>query len=205
MRFYRLAAGSVGWFALILQYVLMVQAGWTLNVTVNFFSYFTILSNLLAALALFVPVFMPSAFRSGSLRTGVALYMTVTGLIYVTVLRNIWDPQGWAFVADALLHYMMPVLYLIDWVLFAEKRSLRYGDVPRWLIFPALYAGYSLLRGSVADWYPYPFLDVSKLGAGPVAINVMLVVALFACLGFALAWIGRHLPARLENTQRSGQ
>lgn len=201
MRLYRLIAGLTGWFALILQYVLMVQGGWTLFATVNFLSYFTILSNLLAALALTLPLFMPSAFHSASLRTAVALYMAVTGLIYSTVLQGLWAPQGWAFVADALLHYVMPALYLVDWAFFADKRELRYRDVPRWLVFPALYAVYSLLRGSLADWYPYPFLDAGKLRYETVAINAALVVTLFAGLAFALVWIGQRLPWGAKNTQ----
>lgn len=95
----------------------------------------------------------------------------------------------------------MPLLYLTDWAIFADKRALRYSDVPRWLVFPALYAVYSLLRGLVADWYPYPFLDAGKLGYGAIAINVALVVALFAILAFALAWIGQRLPRGPKNTQ----
>lgn len=101
MRFYRSVASGIGWFALVLQYVLMLQGSWTLSATVNFFSYFTILSNLLAALALTVPLFAPSAFRSASMRTAIALYIAVTGLIYTTILQGLWAPQGWAFVADA--------------------------------------------------------------------------------------------------------
>ena len=187
MRAYRLIAGLVGLFALVLQYGLILQAvpGRPAFATVNFFSYFTILSNVLVMLALLLPALAPSNavarfFLRPGARTAIALYIAVTGLIYATVLQFLWAPQGWAFVADALLHYVMPLLYLLDWLLFAPRRSARRANLPIWLLFPAGYAVWSLARGAVAGWYPYPFLDVATLGYGAVLLNAAGLVALFA-------------------------
>ncbi len=56
----------IGWFALVLQlYIMLVDpalAGWTLaQITAKFFSFFTILTNLLVALSLTVCLLLPQS------------------------------------------------------------------------------------------------------------------------------------------------
>ena len=61
---FRIAAGLLGWFALALQYGLMMAGNFDTNATmrtINFFSYFTILTNILAALVLTLPVIAPQS------------------------------------------------------------------------------------------------------------------------------------------------
>jgi hypothetical protein len=61
-KMFRMAAGLLGWFALALQYGLILAGDFDTNAitrTINFFSYFTILTNILAALALTLPIIAP--------------------------------------------------------------------------------------------------------------------------------------------------
>ena len=197
-RIYGGLGAALGWFALALQYGLGpggALGGASLAGTVNFFSYFTILSNLLAALALSAAAF--GRGRGVLTRpvpaTAIALYVTVTALIYVLVLRQIWDPQGWLRVADTLLHYVMPAVFIVYWLLFVPKAALRPGDCGFFLIFPALYAGYTLIHGALSGFYPYPFVDVVRLGYPRVAVNMIGLTAAFAALGWLYCLAARRL------------
>jgi hypothetical protein len=133
MRIYAAIGAAIGWFALVLQLVLILTVDSDISVSgrvVNFFSYFTILSNILVALALSATAYgaTRSALVWPSVQTGIALYIAVTLVTYVLVLRNVCgdlvadgvtelpaycDPSTWAIVADRLLHYVMPVVYLL--------------------------------------------------------------------------------------------
>jgi hypothetical protein len=119
--------------------------------------------------------------------------MTVTGLVYTFILASLWNPQSWLFVADAGLHYVMPVLYDLFWLAFVAKGTLAQRSVASWLVFPLLYGFYSLARGPFAAWYPYPFIDVNALGYGRVAINMVAMLVGFLVLGGILLAIDRGL------------
>ena len=196
--------GTAAWLALVLQLVLLLAAtrdtiGAALA-TLQFFSYFTILSNLLVALVCtFTLVGRPTAvrqfFTKPRVRGGVALYIAVTGGIYFTVLRHLWQPEGAQWVADALLHYVVPFLYLMLW-LVSGPRGLAWSDALRWLLFPLGYFAWTLARGAWLGVYPYPFMDVGALGFLPVLRNVGLLCALFLIVGLSLIAVDKALARR---------
>ncbi len=196
--------GTAAWLALVLQLVLLLGAtrdtiGPALA-TLQFASYFTILSNLLVALVCtFILVGRPTAVRQFAtkprVRGGVALYIAVTGGIYFTVLRHLWQPEGAQWVADALLHYIVPFLYLVLW-LVSGPRGLAWSDALRWLLFPLGYFVWTLARGAWLGVYPYPFMDVAALGLLPVLRNVGLLCALFLMVGLSLIAVDKSLARR---------
>jgi hypothetical protein len=204
VRAYRLMAGATGWFALALQLAIVLAGagpGRHVAAGVNFFSYFTILSNLAAASMLTLPPLAPASaaarfFERGAVKGAVTLYMTITGLIYTFVLAALWSPSGWQFVADALLHDVMPALVLAYWLFFVERGTLGWSVVPYWLVFPLAYSLYTLLRGPWAAFYPYPFMDVAKLGLPAVLVNMAGVTALFVAVGLVLVAADRLLGPR---------
>jgi hypothetical protein len=210
MRFYAGVAAIVGWFALGLQLFLIMMKDDGLSGFMhftNFFSYFTILSNILVATVLTANKVGGSDAVVGWLRrpavqTAAALYITVTGLVYAFVLAGIWAPTGWDRVADQLLHYAMPVIFVVFWIVFVPKGTLRFRHVPLMLVFPVVYGAYSLIRGPLVDWYPYPFLDVRVHEWSGVAVNIAAMTAGFAVLAalFVLVdnLLGRMRRATVE-------
>ncbi len=180
----------ITWFAILLQLSLLKES------IFNFISYFTILCNSLIAVSLTVHTIAPkskmgSFFSSPTVQTGIALNIFIVGLVYNTVLRGIWEPKGWQLVADNLLHVVVPFLYVLYWIVFVPKGTLKWKDGISWTYFPLFYLVYSLIRGHLVDWYPYPFLNVAKFGYTQVFINSGFVVLAFLLFGSLLIWADR--------------
>lgn len=195
------ATAAVALAALVLQYVLLLaltrdNIGAALG-TLRFFSYFTILSNIgVALVCLTAAVGRGGFFARSDVRGAVALYIGVTGLIYATILRHLWQPQGAQWWADSGLHYASPLLYLAWWLAFAPHGALGWRTLPRWLLFPLGYLVWVLVRGAWFGEYPYPFIDVGQLGLGRAGVNALGVLLAFLALGSALAWIDGLLARR---------
>jgi hypothetical protein len=199
----RLVAGllaAIGWFALALQFRLVLgvndAAGIAIGETlIRFFSYFTILTNVLAALVLTGTMLghRGTFFARPSVQAAIASYITIVGLIYVTVLRHLWAPQGLQWLADTLLHYATPALYVLFWLVFARKETLSFRDILWWLIFPLTYITFVLIRGAPSGFYPYPFIDVSKLGYPQTFLNAAGIFLVFAVCGSIYVALSRRL------------
>lgn len=201
---WRMAVAGLGWFALVLQYVLALgeeSAFSPLARTINFFSYFTVLSNILVALAMTLPWLAPQSragrfFGSAGVRMACAAYIALVAIVYVTVLRQLWSPQGWQFVADLLLHHAIPLLYVIDWLLLAPKDGLRLRHTGTALVFPAGYFAWTIVHGAWTGFYPYPFVDVAQHGLGPVMINAAVITLGLAALCLLMVLFGRRMARR---------
>lgn len=190
------------WIAVILQFYLILQTTGTtgfstFKTVTNFFSYFTILSNLLVAVCLTTSLISPTSgvgsfFSKWSVQSAIAVYIFIVGLVYNLVLRGLFTLTGLNWIVDNLLHVVVPVLYVLYWFIFTPKKVLQWKNLAPWLIFPALYLLYSLLRGPMADWYPYPFLHAGKIGYGQVTINSVFVLLAFMLTGLGVIAYNRQ-------------
>jgi hypothetical protein len=110
MRIYAAVGAALGWFALALQLYLMllkVPAGQMLGTVITFFSFFTILTNILVALVFTAAGFRPEWghwFARPSVQAGSAVYIAIVGCSYQLLLHHLWNPQGAQWLADTLLH-----------------------------------------------------------------------------------------------------
>ena len=198
---FAIVVAAVAWPALLLQYWLMFWSASPGVVTVRFFSYFTILSNVLVALVAAAAAtggnWKPlRGLRRPAVRGLAALCIAVTCLVYATVLQGQWHPLGPQLVADRALHYVVPVLYLAWWVFLLPHGELAWRDAARWLLFPFAFCLWTFARGSVVHEYPYPFMDVDRLGYPAVLLNSCIVGALFLVLGTGLVAVDRALRNR---------
>ncbi|MEV4743357.1 Pr6Pr family membrane protein [Streptomyces sp. NPDC049555] len=173
------------------------------------FSYFTIQSNLLLAIAC-----AWSAHRAWTARpalspriTGAALlYISITGLVFHFVLSN--DASGFAMtsqrtplesVANQLLHTVTPLTAALDWLLLTTPGGFLIRHAWQWLAYPFLYLPFALIRGALLapgtdGRYPYPFLDVDLHGYAGIAINAVVFGLAFYALALTLVLLDRMRP-----------
>lgn len=183
------------WFCVILQFYISTDK------LINVISYFTILCNSLIAISLSFSTFFPKTklgifFSNLSVKTAIALYIFIVFVVYNTVLRGIWKPTGWQLFLDNMLHVLIPILYILYWLFVVTKGKLNWKNGFYWLLFPLIYLIYSLIRGSVVNWYPYPFLNASKLGYGQVSINIIIMLFVFLISGSVLIAINNKFEKK---------
>lgn len=158
--------------------------------------YFTILTNLLLAVVMSGIALGRPGFGSPVLVGGATLAIVLVGAVYMTLLRGMVELSGGALLADFLLHKVTPVLTLLFWLLLADKRGLRWRDPILWSIYPLIYLIYALVRGGIEQKYPYPFIDVARIGLPQALANSVAIAAVFLIVGFALVVFGRLLAPR---------
>lgn len=151
---------------------------------VRFFSFFTVQSNLLVLFAAVTLVLDPA--RDGRLwrvlRLDALLGITVTGLVFGTVLAPYLNPTGVAWWVNAGFHYVSPVMAVVGWLLFGP-RPRGGGRVVAWaLVWPLAWVAWTFARGAVTGWYPYPFLDAGELGFWVALRSTGVVVVLSVLL-----------------------
>lgn len=191
-----------GWFALGGQFYLNI----TSNVApipellVRFFSYFTILTNLIVAicstvLLLKIPDEWYSFFKIRAAQTAVLVYILVVGLVYNLVLRTLWSPEGLQKIVDELLHSVIPLLYLGFWWRCKNTSMAPKQSVAGWLIYPLLYLFFILIRGYFSGFYPYPFVNVDQSSFSQVLVNCLVLTLLFFGLSLVLKTIDQKRRA----------
>ncbi|MES2005725.1 MAG: Pr6Pr family membrane protein [Bacteroidota bacterium] len=199
-RIFATITAVIGWFAVIAQLCLTIQNR-TMPVAaavLQFFSYFTILCNIIVALG------FSSIARNGNgswsrffikpgTQTAMTMYIIVVGAVYNLVLRDVWSPQGLQKLVDELLHSVIPSLTLIFWLVFTPKKELQWKDAFPWLIFPLCYIVYIAIRGAITGLYPYPFTDVTVLGYPRAIANGGILLVVFLCLSLVLIGIGKWM------------
>ncbi len=157
----------------------------------NFFSYFTVLSNISAVVVLSMLAARPGQDREFHVWRGAStLYMAVTLVVYVTVLLPLETDVGvsepWI---DWIIHGIGPLFMVVDWAVNRPQEQISWSDFGKWLIFPAVYMVYTLIRGPIVDWYPYPFIDPRPPHSyGEVAVGSVIVLLAILLIGSALRW-----------------
>lgn len=165
---------------------------------VNFFSFFTILSNCAAAVVLAIGVVLcfrrpvdPAGYTIA--RISVVTYMATTGIVYNLLLRDIsldaGDMLPWA---DEIPHVWAPILVVLDWLLAPGRRPVAWRSLWAVVAFPIVWAVYSLVRGAAIGWYPYPFLNPAQPGGyGAVSLYVASIAGCILLVALAAAWASR--------------
>jgi hypothetical protein len=194
---FAILAALIGWVSLLLQLILFidnrtVSAAMAL---VRFFTFFTILTNLLAA-SMFTAIALrgarpPSGLATPAAITAIAAYITVVGIIYNTVLRGIVELQGLNAILNESLHVVLPIAALLFWLIFVPKQGLQWRAAFTWLLYPFVYIIWVIVFGAMTGFYPYPFTDVTILGYPRAIINGLVILAGFLVIFFIMIAAGR--------------
>jgi len=196
-----MALAVLAWFSVLLQLFVTLHStiehgNGIVGGLVSYLGYFTILTNLLVCISLTIPLVAPASasggfFARSDVTAGVATSIAFVGLAYYFLLRKTWDPQGLQLLADILLHYVMPVLFLIYWWFNFPKGALRWFYPVIWGLYPTVYLIYVLIRGSIIGNYPYGFIDPHAIGYQQTMVNAFGLLLAFVALGQVLVVLGR--------------
>ena len=164
--------------------------------------YFTIISNLLLAIemtriALGARI---SAFMIG----GLTITMMLVGIVYALLLEKTFHDTGPALFASHMMHRVSPIAITLFWIFLVPHGRLKWGAPLKWSLLPIAYFIYAIIRGLVTGKYPYPFMNLGKIGAGETAINATAIAAAFIISGYAMVWLDyRRLLGRASRMSKA--
>lgn len=194
--------------AAVIGILLQCEIG-TSNFSLSSFRMFTTLSNL--AVAVFFITYITvrvSKSACSSAKEKVLRYfkfmitmsIMLTGLVAHFMLRGMFvNMEPIAKAGLTLLHYVVPIATFLDWILFDEKGKTDKKMPLFAALFPIIYVVISMIAAQFMtgdNKYPYPFLNVDMLGAGMVALNIVLLAAAFIAVGYLGVWVDHKLDRK---------
>lgn len=192
----------IAWFGVVLQYYVLFQkpalSGMNaLQITLLFLDFFTTLTNLLVAVASTISLIAPQSapgrfFSTANVSSAIALYIGLVGVLFNVLLRSIDVRESFADkLANEVTHLIVPVIYLVYWLLCVSKGELNWRQPFYWLIYPLLYLPWVFIYGNFTGRYPYPFLHVGDLGYSAVLVNSAGLIVVFLVAGAILVGIDK--------------
>ena len=184
------------WFGVLLQLWLSIRLALVngkpvISGLASYLGYFTVLTNIFVALVCTAgslrqhPPTRSSLYRLPVVGCSTAAILVV-GIGYHALLRESWNPQGLQWVADVVLHSIVPLGALLHWLVYRYDDRVVWWAPLSWCWYPLVYFIYVMLRGEILSSYPYPFIDVLTLGYTRSVINAVGFLVGFVVLGFAL-------------------
>lgn len=162
----------------------------------NFFSFFTIQSNILAVAILALSAIVRVDERTevfDFVRGGVTLYIAITGVVFALLLSGQNEKLDTHLVwVNFVVHYLIPIVVVADWLIDPPRHRASRLVAAVWLSYPAAWFAFTLLRGASVHWYPYPFVDVSRHGYGGVLLNAAVLLVALAVAAGAFVLIGNR-------------
>ncbi|HXG25362.1 MAG TPA: Pr6Pr family membrane protein [Candidatus Binatia bacterium] len=198
LRLARTATALIAIAAIVIQAMTLVDAG-RLDL-VNFLSFFTIQSNLIAIAALLILAARTPGPRPRWLewlRGAATVYLTITFFVVILLLQGIDVGLQLAWV-DFVLHKLTPIVIVADWLLDPPTVRLTRRDALGWLIYPLVWLGYTMVRGALVDWYPYPFLNPANGGDAQVAVTSLVILAAGTVVCLFFAWLGNRVGGNAD-------
>lgn len=183
---YKVFFGLLGFTAIATEISVLVERG--LFNPVNFFSYFTILTNILVFLTFIVSAIAENHGvnkKISAIRSAVTVYILLVGIAFTVLLSGLDDITFTIVPWDNIvLHYVIPIAVLVDYLIDRPYRT-SFNKALTWLAFPLAYLIYTMMRGAITGWYPYPFLNPLTHGWSIVIPAVIGVIV----LAVALTWL----------------
>jgi hypothetical protein len=194
-----LGIATIAWLGLAIQFAATLgQVGSIVAALWVILRFFTIWTNLFVAVVMTGIALGQPGFGSPRQLGLLTLAILLVGIVYNLLLRGLLDLSGGAKLADHLLHEVVPLLVPLFWLFLAPKGRLTGRDAMWWAAYPLVYLIYALIRGAVDGKYPYPFLNMAKLGGLQVALNCLLIGIGFLAASYGFVVLDRQLARRVR-------
>jgi hypothetical protein len=182
------------------------------NLRWDFYVHFTNLSNYLCIGIVFAELIQTAKKKADSYVT-TAPFLKFIGVLAILLTFLVFnfllagqpdrDPQANWRVASICFHVILPIMYVLDWVLFYEHKKVRWFYPLASVIFPVLYVVFVYVRAAILNFnpeapyiYPYFFLNLETQGIAGVAKWVVILFIGFIALGFIFYGIDKLIKSK---------
>lgn len=160
----------------------LYQHGW--ERVLNTACFFTIQSNILVGVSSFCIYKNKSSLLIEVIKFASLIGIFVTGVIYHVMLAKDADLHGIEIITDLFMHSIIPIMYVLGWMIFVPRGLAGHRVSSYALLFPVLWSIFTLLKGPLVGFYPYPFMDVDYLGYAKALTNMGVITLLFLAIAY---------------------
>jgi hypothetical protein len=190
---YRIFFLGLTLFTIITGWIISSITSGILFIWLGGFKYYTMQTNLMVTIWFTLAIIWhnkPESLKkiSGPIKGAFTLYITTTFVFFAILLQIFYRPTGWAAFSNLILHYIIPIAFIVDWILTETKIQYKWTYLPYWIIYPICYLVFSFIHGTFTIDYLYPFLDISIRGPTRYLIIICFLIGVgivIACLYIA--------------------
>ncbi|MFN2143860.1 MAG: Pr6Pr family membrane protein [Anaerolineales bacterium] len=209
---YRVFFMLIAWYALFGHFVQIVvhraPEATFLGALINYFSYFTIQSNWLVALWWVFAIFASRNanlqwFLSPKVKGALTVYITVTFSVYAVLLSSLYQPTGFDWLIVTITHYVTPLAFILDWILFEERGVYQWRYLSAWILYPVAYFAYAMIYGAITRGGTDLGWGGTVLGWGGMFLQVALLLVFFIALGSVYIKLNRLMkkPEQVQSKE----
>lgn len=191
---------------IICSYGIFIEIGiFDRKINFKILNYFTIWSNILVLVYLICSIvwiiknkhnkktntFLPA------LKGAITLSIIITWLVYNFILtKSNFDMRIGnsynMFIANKIVHYIVPIMMILDYLLFDSKGKYKKIYPLYWIVIPYIYLFYVFIMIQLGNdiginsKYPYPFLNIEVLGGLKVFVSIIYFTIAFILLGYVI-------------------
>ena len=184
------------------------------NMNLNIFSMFTTLSNLLCVIYFILDiVYLIHNYNNKNmvewfplLKGITTMAITLTLIVAHFVLRMSFSFDSFYNMSFLGLHYIVPFMTILDWILFDNKGLIKVYSPLIWMIAPTVYMIVAYVSAFFGNGigvngdskYPYNFLDIDKLGISKVVLNTLYIGIMFFVIGYIYYFIDKLMSGKFK-------
>lgn len=179
------------------------------NIRWDFYVHYTNISNFLCLGVMFASLIQTIKKNENSYVSTVPLlkFIGMLGILLTFLIFNILlagaedrDPQHNFRIGSICFHVVLPIMYIADWILFYERKKVKWFYPIISILFPIIYLSFILLQAIILKFdtsilipgsntpliYPYFFVNIENLGIFGVLNWIVIISVVFVFLGYIL-------------------
>ena len=180
----------------------------------DFYVYFTNISNFLCLGVMLTALIQTAKKKEDSFVTTAPMlkFIGMLGILLTFLVFNIMlageegrDPQlNWR-IGSLTFHVVLPIMYIVDWFLFYERKKCKWYYPLASVAFPLAYVVFLLIQAIILKFdtsilipttttpliYPYFFVNLETQGVPGVLMWIAILSVAFVAIGFGFYGLDR--------------
>lgn len=185
------------------------------NFNPNTFTMFTTITNSLCTIYFIIEAIYQIKNKTNKnisriLKNTLTMSITLTLLVAHFILKMGFSFDSFVNLSFLGVHYIIPLLVILDWLLFDEKGKIGKFEPFIYLIMPTLYFIVAIIAAKLGNGlgftenskYPYTFLDFDTLGTTQVLINCLFIKIGCLIIGYLFYILDKSLKVKKRKKKR---
>lgn len=180
---YRICITGLSYFTLISGAIMSAVVDLSILPWLASFRFYTMQTNLIVTIWFTLAILWrnkPNYLEklNGALKGALTLYTTILFVIFAVLLQFFYPlPTGWTAFRNLVVHYIIPISFIIDWLFTEQKIKYKWNYIPYWIIYPLCYMIFAVIYSAITGSYIYYFFDIN--GSWVLFFSILTVFGIF--------------------------